>query len=215
MQPLVARSRDPNAGVRCAALEALAAIGGEGTFEAILECFAHDDDEVRLQAAAALGELRDKRAVPALVAALADEDSRMKVAAAKALGQLGDTAAVELLLAVLEAQRLEFRCSAALALARLGDLRGQQLLEKWARETQGYVRDRAIEAWIEASGERRDGFLISSSFGRQYAYLEPGYEITDEYAIRAAKWASMEIEAARARFEVLAPLLGLKLTWKA
>lgn len=77
--------RRPSAGVRCAALKAVVAIGGEGAFEAILKCFATD---VRVEVARWLGEREASSATGPLLAVLKDKDPSVREEAVKSLREL-------------------------------------------------------------------------------------------------------------------------------
>lgn len=85
----LARVHDPEASVRAAAAELLAAIGGEQAVPELAALLADANAQVRAAAAAGLGVLAHWPAAPDLAAALGDPAWDVRRAAAEALHELG------------------------------------------------------------------------------------------------------------------------------
>lgn len=110
-----------NAGLRNAAMEVYAALGGR-SLPPLVFLLRDADEEVRCFACVTLGNLNDKGATPELIRALSDTDLNVKHAAAEALGKIRDISAVEPLIEALSTDMwLQF--PAAIALGDIGDPR--------------------------------------------------------------------------------------------
>lgn len=101
------------------AADALARIGSDAAWDALIEALASPDDSVHRAAGAALA-LAGEPAVPALLAAAADPDTQLQVRAIESLGWLRAEAARPVLGEHLADPSAEIRAAAAFALGRIG-----------------------------------------------------------------------------------------------
>lgn len=137
MLPLL---ESPQAGIRAAAVQVLAAAGDESAVEPLSSALSSDPDRaVRVGAARALGRIKDPRAVNALIyGARADEtELAVREAALAALGEQGNPEGVYFLVRTLRDDFNPTVCDAAAA-----------ALEKLTGETFGGDH-RAWIAWIK------------------------------------------------------------------
>jgi HEAT repeat protein len=120
---------DPEADVRAAAADALAALRCEGAFDDLQQVLNTSSDWlIRMSIIAALGELGDPRAFDVLVAALDPMDGLIQVSAIGALGELGDPRAVPYLTPWATHEDWQIRYRVVQSLARLGGEAAQHVL---------------------------------------------------------------------------------------
>ena len=95
---LTSALRDPKTtdAVRDAALEAVAAIGGDAAIQALVELLARTDlpSDRQVRVIAALGNAKSKPALPTLLKKLADRAADVRASAAEAVGKIGETKGV-------------------------------------------------------------------------------------------------------------------------
>ena len=107
---LVALLRHPTGVTAFAALEALAALGGDDEAKAVARLLAHREWAVRRQAGRTLRAIRSPRAVALLIDGFRSEsDDLVRLDMASAFAQLGDPRAVPALLEVVQARRAGLR----------------------------------------------------------------------------------------------------------
>ena len=120
---LIPRLRDPELGIRRAALELLYVIADDRAVDSLLGVLNDPDDVVRIRAVQTLGRIGGRTAVSPLVKALNDRCGYVQQNAATALGLIGGMDQVEPLIAALENGDSCARQEAATALGRLADVR--------------------------------------------------------------------------------------------
>src|SRR5229473_2506993 len=86
---LVAALKDTDAGVRRAAVNALAELNSRRAVPALSAALKDGDPDVRKRAITSLGEIGDARALDALTLALKDEDASIRRSAAMAIAEIG------------------------------------------------------------------------------------------------------------------------------
>ena len=127
VEPLIAILTDPDTSNYYIqdAVETLGTLGDRRALEPLVALLAHENTQIRLQAAGALGALGGQRALEPLVALLAHENIDIRLQAAGALGALGDSRAAELLVALLadEGSSFDWKWKAKKVLSELGDTR--------------------------------------------------------------------------------------------
>lgn len=147
---LAAALRDPVAGVRAAAAEALRSARDSVAVRALMEVLRTDPSAaVRRSAAWSLGEIEDPAAIPALAEALArDRDLEVRKNAAEALGHIDRPQATPALVQALEQDgEVAVRLAAAEALANIEDPSSiDALIRAVDRDDDPDVRRAAIEA---------------------------------------------------------------------
>jgi HEAT repeat protein/beta-lactamase regulating signal transducer with metallopeptidase domain len=153
---LTAALKDPDAGVRGAAMQALVQLRDPSIVEPLIAALQDTSPDVREHAAAALGEMRDKRAVDPLIAALRDASPDVREHAAAALGEMRDKRAVQPLAAALKDENAGVREQAVAALAELRDKGTLPALIAVLADGNAEVREKAAFAL----GELRDPSAI-------------------------------------------------------
>ena len=93
----LAALRDPDDGVRRAAIAALALLGGNSAVEQLEPVLADPVGDIREAAVDALGQIGTDRAARGLTAALRDDSDEIRLLAIDALGAIGGATAIQLL----------------------------------------------------------------------------------------------------------------------
>jgi len=144
IEALMAALHDPDAGVRRAAIGALANLDDGRAVPALIEALGDESADVRRVAAAALSESGDPRAVDPLMAALDDDSPDVRRYVAIALGEIGDRRAVSALIGLLKDESADVRRYAAIALGELDDPSAVEPLMAAAGDASADVRRYAI-----------------------------------------------------------------------
>lgn len=162
---LVERMRDDDETVRCAAAEAVGAIGDPAGLQPLADALAHPNATVRAASARALGAYggRARSAVPALVPLLKDTDEGVRHAASDAIRRAGalPKAATEALVEGLENPDTHVQVQTAEALGKIGETaaaaapalvsalqNGSDLVRAKAAEALGKIGETAAEAAV-------------------------------------------------------------------
>ena len=133
--------RDEAPCVRCAAVDAIAALVDEPT-SLLTKSLSDDDSSVRLAAVESLGELGDGAALSSVLRLLDDGDDTVRLAAAIAAASLGDGSGEPLLLAALE----KTSSDAAEICLSLGRIRSNSALDALRRAASGFFAPLHIKA---------------------------------------------------------------------
>ncbi len=150
-----------DAGVRHAAVDALAATGSSGALRELENAIDDEDRETRLAAVRVLGERGHRRAFPKIEAVVAGKalkhlDLSEKKAFFEAYGRLAGAPGIKVLQPLLETKGLlrrredpETRACAAMALGKIGNPEAQSLLEQIKGEKEPIVRNAVAQALRE------------------------------------------------------------------
>jgi len=109
-----------DAGIRCAAAQALGRLHASEATAPLIRAMLDSDDAVAVMAAQALGEIADPSSVEALTLMLSNASQARRVAALRALGHIGSDAALDGVVAVLRLEHGDLDEQATLALADAG-----------------------------------------------------------------------------------------------
>jgi HEAT repeat protein/predicted amidohydrolase len=117
-------TKDPDARVREAALEALGAIGeADPVIDSVIDALKDPELKVQFAAIKVLGELRSIKAIKPLIKLIDHPDPEIRSAIAVALGHIEDKNALSPLIDLLKDEVSAVRFSALIALGNLGDTR--------------------------------------------------------------------------------------------
>lgn len=133
-------------GIRIAALDVLARIGGSASVDAIVKGLGDKLPEVRTRAAAALGGMGDERAVEHLRSALYDGNVGVRESAAAALGAMGYASALGVLVSAAADTDWHMRCVATRGLGAFRDPMALDTVLSGLQDDHWYVRRAASEA---------------------------------------------------------------------
>ncbi len=146
--------RDPDAGVRAAAAEAVGRVRLREAVPQLLDWLDNPEADVRAAAARALGQIGDARTVPNIVRVLGDSNPDVRRAAVSALASIGGDEVIVPLLGRLDDVDTRVRVDAANWLGRLGDARAAVPLIGRARDDAPEVRA-AVHAALGDLGDPR------------------------------------------------------------
>ena len=207
--PLLEKLNDPDTSLRQAAIVALGQLGDKQAVPPLLEKLNDPDDDVRRAAIGVLEHLGDKQVVLPLLEKLNDSNGVVRAAAIGALAKLGDKRAVSPLLAKLADHDMANRASAAAALHALGEARGTNALKLLLASPDVELRTSAVGAYARHK-EFLDRRLLSSDIDASLPWLDPQDRITESQIAYAARRLRLTTAEVRARYETMAPDLGLK-----
>lgn len=140
-----------DADTRIAVLDALEAIGGPSTTEALLRAVNDSDEDVRLRAVEVLGTVRDRRAAPSLIERYAtDGDDQVRYEILTTLGLIGDPAASELLVGETANDDRYARMWAMDALCEMRDPNAPRLAVALLRDSDVFVRRQVLSSCATA-----------------------------------------------------------------
>lgn len=118
---LIAATRDSDAGVRRAAIRALAGIADAKVAPALLRLVDDPDQDIRELVTGALAGLKDRRCLDAFLTAARDPSRDVRAAAMRGLAGLGDPRAIPALIGAVRESDAEVAPLARSALIKLGD----------------------------------------------------------------------------------------------
>lgn len=173
---LVARLRDEDHGVKEAALNALAAIGGPSAAEAIAPLLKADDASLRNIGAEAL-ELIGRDAIDTLSTLLNDGDDGVVKFAVDILAKMKDERAVSVLTGLIKHGNPNVRSAVAVCLGMISPAGSVPVLLQALDDTEEWVRFSAVEG-LGLSGDPR-------AFGPLLAIIETGSGLIVEAAVEA------------------------------
>lgn len=173
---LVARLKDEDHGVKEAALNALAAIGGPGVAQAIAPLLKSDDASLRNIGKEIL-ELIGRDAVDTLSALLEDGDDDVVKYAVDILAKMKDERAVGMLTGLIKHRNPNVRSSVAVCLGMISSACSVPVLLQALDDTEEWVRFSAVEG-LGLSGDPR-------ALGPLLAIIETGSGLIVEAAVEA------------------------------
>jgi HEAT repeat protein len=155
LSQLLDRSREGDASVRVAALEALAKIDHPCVLDIMIRALSDNNPTVRVTAVESLGTLNYKQSVPKLIDRLADSNSEVRMRAVESLGMLlsGGTSPSALIKRLQDTDRL-VKVTAAEALGAVGDQKALPALRKALRDPSPLVRSYVSESIGRLGGKR-------------------------------------------------------------
>jgi HEAT repeat protein len=152
---LLERSRERDASVRVAALEALAKIDHPGVLDTMIRALSDKNPTVRVTAVESLGTLNYEQSVPQLIDRLADSNSEVRMRAAESLGMLmsGGSSPSALIKRLQDSDRL-VRIAVAETLGAIGDQKALPALRQALRDASPLVRSYVSESIGRLGGKR-------------------------------------------------------------
>lgn len=149
---------------KCAAAQALAAIGGSNEIATLLEAASCNDAEVSSAAQGAIQSI-GPRALPYLVSSAASEMPATRNAVACALGDFRQPESINALLELAGNTDLEVKREALKSLGVAGDSRAMALLAKTILEGEGNIMETAFIALVKIAGPQQAVRLLLAEAG--------------------------------------------------
>lgn len=175
IQDLVTRLKDEDHGVKEAALNALAAIGGTDVAEAIAPLLKTDDASLRNIGVEALG-LIGHDAIGAISALLNDADDGVVKFAVDILAKIKDERAVSMLTGLIRHRNPNVRSAVAVCLGMINAAGSVPVLLEALDDTEEWVRFSAVEGLGLSGDTRALGPLLSIIDGRSGSIVEAAVE---------------------------------------
>lgn len=199
---LVARLMDEDQGVKEAAINALAAIGGKAVAEAIAPFLRADDAPLRNMAAEIL-RLVGPEALETISVLLKDADDDVVKFAVDILAEIKDERAVTMLSGLMEHDNSNVRASVVLCLGKIHASGSVQALLKALEDAEDWVRFSAVEGL---------GYLKDpDAFGPLSGIIEKDSGLIREAAIDAVGKIATSAQAAQVLRIIEAPLKACRI----